>query len=361
MEPNELKSALDGFQGAVFAKLDESVKRMDELEKRLNRPVFGGPGDGDESRLQYKAYLNYLRGGESALGQDEHKNLTVASDVDGGYLAPDYLSTKMLKNLVLFSPIRQLAQVSTIENERITLPQRTGTMTAAWVTETGNRQETQPAYGMKTYNTYEASAYVDMSQKLLDDALFNFIDELSRDFGEEFGRLENRAFVLGDGIQKPTGFLTDTTISESYIASGIANFVSSDALIDMFHALKPAYRTNATWLMSSTTLAAIRKLKDDQGQYLVNAYPMPNAPATTILGKPVVEAPDMPEIAANAFPIAFGDFRHGYLIFDRVSLSMLRDPYTLAKNGQVRLYARRRVAGGVGLAEAIKVMKVATS
>ncbi|UZE46980.1 phage major capsid protein [Rhodopseudomonas sp. P2A-2r] len=147
-------------------------------------------------------------------------------------------------------------------------------------------------------------------------------------------------------------------------SGGASNFAASnpaDALIDLFHGIKTPYRANGVWMMNSTTLGAIRKFKDGQGRYLVNIQGLDNTPVTTILGRPVVEAPDMPDVGANTTPVIFGDFSQGYRIFDRTSLSILRDPYSQATNGMTRFHGRRRVAGGVGKAEAIRKLKIATS
>ena len=209
----------------------------------------------------------------------------------------------------------------------------------------------------------ELAAYVDVSNSALEDTAFDIPALLSFEFAEELGFEEGKAFVGGNTVLSPSGFLNDTTIA--YTPSGAAStFAASnpaDALIDLYHGIKAPYRQNAIWAMNTTTLGVIRKFKDTTGRYLVNVAGLDNTPVTTLLGRPIVEMPDMPDIGANASPIVFGDFSQGYRIFDRVSISILRDPFSQATNGMTRFHGRRRVAGGVGKAEALRKLKIATS
>jgi HK97 family phage major capsid protein len=197
---------------------------------------------------------------------------------------------------------------------------------------------------------------------MLEDSAFDVAALLSFEFAEEFGFEEGKAFVGGNTILSPSGFLNDTTIAYTPTGTGGASTIPSpDPLIDLFHALKPPYRANGTWAMNTNTLSTIRKLKDGQGRYLINIAGIDNTPVTTLLGRPVIEMVDMPDIGAGTTPIVFGDFGNGYRIFDRISLSILRDPYSQATNGMTRFHGRRRVAGGVGKSEALRKLIVATS
>ncbi len=167
---------------------------------------------------------------------------------------------------------------------------------------------------------------------------------------------EGAAFVTGDAVGKPEGLLVNADVAETN--SGDGGAITADGLIDLFHAVKTAYARNGTWLMNRQTLGEVRKLKDSQGQYLWQPGLQAGVPGA-ILGAPFVEAPDVPDIAANATPVVFGDFRRGYLIVDRVQMSVLRDPFTQATSGNVRFIARRRVGGQVVLAEAIRKQRIA--
>lgn len=169
---------------------------------------------------------------------------------------------------------------------------------------------------------------------------------------------EGTAFVNGDGVLCPAGFMTSPDLSSTN--SGGASTVTADGLIQIYHDLKPAYRQNGVWVMNSTTLGTVRKLKDPAtGAYLLLTSGIGNAPVTTLLGRPVLEAPDMPDIAGNAYPIAFGDFGIGFRIYDRIALSIVRDDFTQRTKGRVRFHGRRRVAAGVRRPEAIRKLKIA--
>ncbi|MBR1204483.1 MULTISPECIES: phage major capsid protein [unclassified Bradyrhizobium] len=333
-------------------------KRIDDLELKLNRPGSHA-NDNKEPTAETKAFEKFIRRGPEALGE-EAKSLRVSDNTAGGYLAPDQFNTELDRNVVLYSPVRQVARVLPTGSPAVIWPKRTGGMTAAWVGETGARPETTVTFGQNRYTVCELAAYVDVANSTLEDSAFDINSLLSFEFGEEFGYEEGKAFVGGASQLSPTGFLSDTTIAYTP-SGGASNVTSPDPLIDLFHAVKVPYRANGVWMMNSTTLSTVRKFKDGQGRYLVNIAGLDNTPVTTILGRPVIEAPDMPDIGANTTPIVFGDFSQGYRIFDRISLSVLRDPYSQATNGMTRFHGRRRVAGGVGKAEALRKLKISTT
>lgn len=348
-----LEESVAGIDTRLKAVEDKvgSVKSVTErIEAKLNRP--GISTKSEEGALETKAFTSYVRRGDAATGL-EMKNLTQASN-GGGYLAPTEFIKEIVKGLVRVSPIRSYARVLSISAAEAKMPKRTGTLTAAWVSETGARPSTEPTYGEVTLTPHEAACYVDVSNALLEDNAYNLIGELSADFAEEFGRLEGAAFVSGDGTGKPAGILADTTIPQ---ITSAATALTADDLIDLFHALPGFYAANGVWGANRTTIGAVRKLKTTVGDYLWrDAMAEGNPP--TILGRPVVELPDMPDVAADALPILFGDLKQGYRIVDRLSLSVLRDPYSVATNGQTRFHARRRVGGGVVKAEALRLLKV---
>jgi HK97 family phage major capsid protein len=329
-------------------------KRADDLELRLNRPGAAA-NDNKEPTPETKAFEKFIRRCPEALGE-EAKSLRVSDSTAGGYLAPDQFNAELDRNVVLFSPVRQVARVLPTGSPAVLWPKRTGGMTASWVGETGARPETTVTFGQSRYPVFELAAYVDVSNAMLEDSDFDVASLLSFEFGEEFGYEEGKAFVNGASAITPSGFMQDTGLS--YTPGTDAALIKADGLIDLYHAVKTPYRANGYWAMNSATLGAVRKLKDTTGQYLLAMAGINNAPYTTILGRPVIEVPDMPDIAGNAFPVAFGDFGNGYRIFDRISLSILRDPYSQATQGFTRFHGRRRVAGGVGKAEAIRKLKI---
>jgi HK97 family phage major capsid protein len=357
-EPLEFKEAGDGDDEAVAAiealgkdlksKLDGqstefkcAIDRIDQEIARLKRP--GTEKKSGEPTLETKAFETFVRKGREALTPEEVKSLNVSDDTAGGYLAPDQFVVELLRNVRLFSPVRQVARVMKTGSSAVLLPKRTGGMTSQWVGEKQARPETTVTFGEARYPVNEIACWVDVSNAILEDSEFDIVQLLAFEFAEEFGATEGTAFVNG------------------YTPGTDAAQLKADGLIDLFHAVKTPYRVDAVWGMNSTTLGAVRKLKDINGQYLLASAGINNAPADTILGKPVVEMTDLADIAANAFPIVFGSFSQGYRIFDRIALSVLRDPYSQATNGMTRFHGRRRVAGGVGKAEAIRKLKISTT
>lgn len=332
--------------------------RADALEIKIARPGIPA-NDNKAPTAETKAFTTFIRRGKEALGAEEFKDLRVSDDTAGGYLAPEQFVAELDRNVVLFSPVRQVASVRNTTSGSVLMPKRTGGMTGTWVGETAARTETNVTFGQSRYTVYELAAYVDVSNVMLEDSALDVPSLLAFEFAEEFGKAEGTAFCVGQNVSSPAGFMNDSGLS--YTVSGAAAAVTADGLIDLYHALASPYRGNGVWGMNSTTMAAVRKLKSGDGQYLVSVAGLAGAVATTILGRPIVEMPDLPDVEAGAYPIVFGDFAQGYRIFDRVSLSILRDPYSQATSGLTRFHGRRRVAGGVGKSEAIRKLKISAS
>lgn len=235
---------------------------------------------------------------------------------------------------------------------------KTGSTAATWVSETGARTASQLTFDQLVLTPYELATYTEVSKQLLEDNAYNLQGELTADLSESFAIAEAQAFIAGDGTGKPLGLLSATTITE--VKTGNASTLGAapaDMLITLMYQLPAAYRANGIWVMNGTTLAAVRKLKDGQGNFLWQPSFQAGQPET-ILGRPVVEMVDMPDVAANAVPIMFGDFQ-GYRIVDRVGLEILSDPYTGATTGLHKFHARRRVGGGLTHPERFRKLKVA--
>jgi len=357
----ELRSAVEQHRTAtdqrIAAEMRSISERLDAIDLRTQRP--GGSiarPEGDD--LQCRAFTGFLRHGREALPADEVRSLRVSDDPAGGYLAPDQFVAEVIKGIVEVSPVRQAARVGNTSSGAVILPKRTGRPTASWVGETEDRPETGSTYGQVEIPVHEMACYVDVSLRLLEDAAVNVDAEVASDLAEEFGRLEGAALVNGNGVKKPMGFMMNADIA--YTASGSAAQITADSLITHMYSLPAFYRNTGTWMMNGNTLAAIRKMKDGQGNYLWQPSYQAGQPET-ILGRPVIEAVDMPDIGAGTEPIAFGDFARAYRIYDRVALSVMRDPYSVATRGLVRFHARRRLGGGVVLAEAVRKVRCATS
>ena len=330
--------------------------QLDKLETVLKRPNSGFDTKSIDESLQ--TFDAYCRKGFDALTDAEKKALTVSNDSTGGYLAPPEYVRELLKTVTEISPIRSIARVRSTGQRSIQVPKRTGTFAAEWVAESGTRSETTGyQVGLEEIPAHEHYALVDISEQDLEDSVFDLEAEMQSEFSTQFAKAEGTAFVSGNAVGKPEGFMTNSDVAS--VNSGNGTALLADGLLTLVHSIKSEYASNATFVLNRSTLSAIRKLKDTAGQYVFQAgMSLVAGVPNTILGYPYVEATDMPSVGANAFPIAFGDFSKAYMIVDRVALAVLRDPFTQATTGNVRYIARRRVGGQVILPEAIVKQKV---
>jgi HK97 family phage major capsid protein len=357
----------------INAAVGEQKRALDELLLAGQRPQLGGtPALSYESREHKSGFERYVRKGDaSGLDRYEVKSLSSGSDADGGYLVPRETETAIDRILAKASPIRAIATVRQIGAASYRKPVTTDGADSGWVGEAQSRAETAaPTLSVVEFPTMELYAMPAATQSLLDDAHIDVEQWLADEVQIEFADQESAAFIAGDGISKPRGLLSYTIVADAswawnkigYVASGNAGaFASSnpaDALVDLAYAPRQGYRANAHWLMNRKTEAAVRKLKDGQGNYIWQPGAAAGAPAT-LLGYPVAEAEDMPDIEADSYSIAFGDFARGYLVIDRVGVRVLRDPYSAKPF--VLFYTTKRVGGGVQNFEAIKLMKFAAS
>ncbi|WGD32018.1 phage major capsid protein [Ancylobacter sp. WKF20] len=355
----EHKAAEPDVAALVTKALEPVTKgltdRLDKIEAKVNRP--NGAETKDEPSVERKAFTAYLRHGKEA-GPDELKALTVSSDPQGGFLAPAEMSSEFIRDLVEFSPIRTLATVRTTSAPSVSYPKRTGITNAKWKGETQAQEGSEPSFGQVEIPIREVNTYVDVSNQLLADSGGTAEAEVRLALAEDFGAKEGLAFVSGNGVLEPEGLLTASGIGETI--NGHATNLSADALVTLMYALPAAYRARGSWLMNGGTLAVIRKLKDGQGNYLWQPSYQAGQPEM-ILGRPVTEAVDMPDVASGAFPIMFGDFATAYRISDRLALSILVNPYLLATNGMTRIHATRRTGAAVVQAKALRKLKMAAS
>jgi HK97 family phage major capsid protein len=371
----ERRSAADPVTSEKLARidraLDETKRTIDQLALKAARPPLGATGPRSAAALQHKtAFDGYVRKGESHLLRDlEAKALSVGSDPDGGYLVPEETERAVNAAVKNISPIRAIAGVRQVSGSVLKVPFATSGADSGWVGETAARPQTgTPALAELAYPTMELYAMPAATQSLLDDSVVNIDEWLALEVQDAFARQEGTAFVTGDGINKPKGFLGYTTVANGSwtwgnigtIASGAAGaFPASDPgdkLIDLVYAVKAGYRTNAHFVMNRATQSVIRKMKDADGTYLWQPSLEAGTPST-LLGYPIAESEDMPDIAANSLSLAFGDFSRGYLIVDRVGIRVLRDPYSAKP--YVLFYTTKRVGGGVQDFDAIKLMKFA--
>jgi len=375
----EKLTKLNGAMDALEKKLQA---RADELETKLNRFALGAPGEApDKKRLEAKAafFGGYTRQGLDRMTA-EQKALLVSSDTGGGYLAPPEYVAEIIKDEVLYSPFRSIVKVRQTSLGLVSQPKRTGTAAATRVGEQQTRSETtNPTWGLLNLTAPEMYAEARVSTADLEDSAFDLEAMLREEFAEQFGVKEGAEIVSGNGVNACLGFLDANAagpgVPIAYTPSGVAATIAgaaagsagqADPMLDLFHAVKTAFAVRGTWVLNRKSLGAVRKLKDTTGQYLWQpgvgqSGAIGQGIGPNILGAPYVECPDMPDEGANAFPIAFGDWKRAYQILDRIEMSLVRDPFTVANVGQVKFTARRRVGGQVLLGSAIRLLKCATS
>lgn len=357
---------LDTVIGELQASLDSQAQAIAAM--RLGGG--GQPGETPEAREHRDAFKAFMGRGDRPQARG-----ATYSEPDGGFLVTPTVDTNVTRVLSATVAMRGLASVMPISTGSYKKFKSVGGAAANWSGERDSRTETNtPTLVEIEITPGELTAEPAANQQLLDDAFVDiegwYGDELAISFAEK----EGEAFIIGDGVKKPRGILGYTTVANGsyawgrvgYIASGNASaFIPAstsaspaDCLVDLFHALKSGYRANGSFLMSDLTAATVRKFKDGQGNFLWQPSIAVDKPST-LLGKPVAFSDYMPSVGADAFPIAFGDFRQAYTIVERIGMRTLRNPFKT--NGVVFFYTTRRVGGAITNFEAIKLLKIATS
>ncbi|MEA2974784.1 MAG: hypothetical protein QOF19_304 [Alphaproteobacteria bacterium] len=358
----------------IDAALNGHQQQLDAISLKGARPALEGRrAVQDASAREHKsAFDDYVRSGEVAgLRALEMKAMSVSSNPDGGYLVPVELETAIGERLKNISPIRTLASVRTISSSVYKKPFMTAGPATGWVGETDPRTQTAGAtLDALSFPAMELYAMPAATQTLLEDASVNLDEWLASEIDQVFAEQEGTAFVTGDGVNKPKGFLAATTVANGswswgnigYIATGVAGGFPasnpSDVLVDLIYALRAGYRQGAYFVMNRKTQSTVRKFKDTTGNYLWQPPAQPGTSAS-LIGFPLADTEDMPDIATGALGIAFGDFRRGYLIVDRAGVRVLRDPYSAKP--YVLFYTTKRVGGGVQDFDAIKLLKFSVS
>lgn len=374
----EVKTAVGGFVSELKAFRAEIQNRVEKQEEKMTkferktlaaaRPVLAAT---DYDAPHQKAFDAYLRSGDDdglrGLELDQ-KSMSTSVNSDGGYLVDPQMSETIKSVLQSGASIRAVATVVNVEATSYDVLIDTSDLGAGWASETGATAETgTPTIDRITIPLHELSALPKASQRLLDDAAFDIEGWLAGRIAEKFARAEAAAFVNGDGVDKPTGFLTHTIVDNDawawdalgYVATGVDGALGNgDAIIDLVYALGAEYRANGTFVMNSKTAGEVRKLKDGDGRFLWSDGLAAGEPAR-LLGYPVLIAEDMPDISSGSASIAFGDFAAGYTVAERPDLRVLRDPFSAKPN--VLFYATKRVGGDVSDFAAIKVLRFAVS
>ena len=343
--------------------LEKMEERMDSLETKNNTPG-AGPLSQKEDQKNMEAkdmYKRWLKNGEKGLTPEEQKLMTVTDNTTGGYFAmPEILSNEIIRDIVEYDPIRTVARIRQTSKRAVKIRTKTAHITGgAWVGEVSSRTDLGNfTFGMVEVPVHELAGYVDISNQDLTDPDFDLEAELRMELSEQFGVTEGEAFITGNGVNKPEGILTTGANAITGVANGHATDLQADALIDTYYIPKPSYADKGTWLLNRNTLKVVRKLKDGNGNYIWT----PNisiAKPPTILERPYVECMTMPDIAAGAYPIVFGDIKKLYIIIDRITINTLRDPYTQATTGTTRFFAYKRVGGQITQKEAAYKLKIA--
>ncbi len=350
------------------ANLESTEKRLKQMEAFANRPSVETTADSFSSHQH--AFMDYIRKGlDTPLHLYERKTLSTTSDRDGGYLVPSGLHDRLYTTLQATSVMRSLASVREISTSVLELLIDKDTADAGWVSETQEREETRsPEVAKIRIPVHEMYAKPRATQKLLDDALLNVEEWLSQKIAQKIAAMENTAFIRGEGENLPRGILSyETALRADWqwgrleeIRTGVNGDFAEDGgevqLQDAFFALKPSYLPGASWLMSRSAQARMRRLKDrESGRYLWEP-PLAGVMTPTLLGYPVVISDDMPPLVRGeaSKAIIFGNFKEGYQIVDRSGIRVLRDPYSAKP--YVEFYTTRRVGGDVLNFEALKVV-----
>jgi HK97 family phage major capsid protein len=348
-------------------KVDRINKAVDELILKSRRPALSAEKVAEPSEHK-RAFESYIRKGEAhGLSAIEAKAMSVSSGTDGGYLVPSQTEAEIARLLSKASPIRSIADVRQSSVTLYKKPFATAGAATGWIGETAARPQTgSPVLAELQFPAMELYAMPAATQALLDDSIVNLDEWLAREVETVFAEQETDAFINGDGITRPKGFINYTKVAQTswswgntgYIPTGVAGgFAASnptDKMVDLIYALKAGYRQNGTWVMSRNTQSQIRKFKDAQGNYLWQPAAVPNGNAS-LLSFPVVESEYMPDIATDVHAVAFGDFKRGYLIVDRVGVRVLRDPFSTKP--YILFYTTKRVGGGIQDFDAIKTLK----
>lgn len=321
---------------------------------------------------EQKAYRTEMetKGDDGEVADVQKKSMSVISDPDGGFLTLTDFNGKVIERIFETSPVRNVADSVSISTHEISGINDTDEMDAGWVGETGARPATTTAQvGQWTIPVFELYAAPQFSQQLFDDANINVEDWASKKIANKIGRLENIAFVLGNGVSKPRGFMTYASAAPNgaglqandtveQVVSGAAATFTYLGLVALQTALKTAYRANATWMGSRVAIGAIRQLVDSFGRPLWGEANLLTGQPASLLGMPFQEFNDMASPGANALALALGDMKQAYMIVDRIGLRILRDPYT--SKPFVIMYTTKRTGGKVLNFEAIKIQKCST-
>lgn len=358
----------DKMEADVVA-LGKEIERLErqsvidaELSKATSNPITNTPSKGTEEKTgrasaEYKmSFWNAMRtrAGEG-LDPVVKNALQIGTDTEGGYLVPDEFERSLVEALEEENIFRRLANVITTSSGDRKIPVVASKGTASWIDEEGAIPESDDSFGQVSIGAYKLGTLIKVSEELLNDSVFNLESYISREFARRIGNKEEESFFGGDGSGKPTGILAATGGAQLGVTTAGATAITLDEVLDLFYSLKAPYRNKAVFVMNDSTVKAIRKLKDSQGQYLWQPSIQAGTP-DTILNRPLYTSAYVPAIAAAAKTVAFGDFSY-YWVADRQGRVFKRLNELYAATGQVGFIATQRVDGKLILPEAVKVLQ----
>ena len=346
--------------GKEIDRLEKQEALDRELSKPLNTPLTVKPAvpgmdtkTGKASDEYKKAFWNVMRSKNPHY--DVLNALQVGTDSEGGYLVPDEFERTLIQSLEEENIFRKLAKIIQTSSGDRKIPVVTTHGSASWLDEEELYPDTDEVFGQTSIGAYKLGTFIKVSDELLNDSVFDLQNYISTEFARRIGSKEEEAFFVGDGSGKPTGIFAALGGGQVGVTTAAATAVTVDEVLDLFYSLKSPYRKKAVFIMNDTTVKAIRKLKDGQGQYLWQPSLTAGTP-DTILNRPVYTSAYVPAIAASAKTIAFGDFGY-YWIADRQGRAFKRLNELFATTGQVGFMATQRVDGKLILPEAIKVLQ----
>lgn len=342
--------------GKEISRMERADALEMELNKPMNTPLTIKPEapktekEGRASNEYKKAFWNHIR--KRGGVQDA---LKIGTDSEGGYLVPDEFEHTLISALEEENIIRKFAHVFTTSSGAHKIPIVSTRGSASWVDEEGTIQSDDDAFGQQLIGAHKVATLMKVSEELLADSAFDLESYIKKEFARRIGNAEEEAFLTGDGKNKPTGILDTTSGAQLGVTAAAEAAITADEIIDLFYSLRSPYRKKAIWVLNDSTIKLIRKLKDQNGQYLWQPA-LRDGEFDTILGKRIYTSPFAPVAAAGARTIAFGDFSY-YWIGDRQGISFKRLNEKYAETGQVGFLATKRVDGKLILPEAIKVLQ----
>ena len=345
--------------GKEIARLERQEAVDREMNAPTSQPLTQKPGNtkteektGRATDAYKAAFWNATRA-RDGITYEVRNALQVGADSEGGYLCPDTFADELVKGLTAQTVVRSLAKVINTSSGQHKIPVVASRGTASWIEEEGPIPEGDDIFGQQHIGAHKVGTLIKVSEELLHDSAFDLEQYFIDEFARRIGNKEEDAFLNGDGAGKPTGILNDAEVG---VTAASATAITADELVDLFYSLDAPYRTNAVWLVNDSTMRAIRKLKDANGQYLWQKA-LHEGDHETLLGKPIFHSPFAPELGAGKKAVAFGDFSF-YWIGDRTGITFRRLNERYADTGQVGFLATKRVDGKLILPEAIKVLQM---